>query len=101
MQEPASAARSARPATSWLLAQLAGRIVGGSPATVESLTDRELEVFRRLGEGQGTRKIANELHVSIKTVQAYCARIKEKLGIASGAILVRDAVRWVEQSHRK
>lgn len=84
-----------------ILAQLAGRLVGRPPATVESLSDRELEVFRRLGEGQSTRQIADELHVSIKTIQAYCARIKGKLGLASGAILVRDAVRWVEQSHRK
>lgn len=84
-----------------MLAQLAGRLVGGTPATVENLSDRELEVFRRLGEGQGTRQIADELRVSIKTVQAYCARIKEKLGLASGAILVRDAVRWVEQAKSK
>jgi DNA-binding NarL/FixJ family response regulator len=83
-----------------MLAQLAGRLVGGTPASVESLSDRELEVFRRLGEGQGTRQIAAELHVSIKTVQAYCARIKVKLGLASGALLVRDAVRWVEQTNR-
>ena len=84
-----------------MLSQLAGRFIGGGPATVESLSDRELEVFRRLGEGQGTRQIADELHVSIKTVQAYCSRIKEKLGLASGALLVRDAVRWVEQAERK
>ena len=84
-----------------MLSQLAGRLIGGSPATVENLSDRELEVFRRLGEGQGTRQIADDLHVSIKTVQAYCTRIKDKLGLASGALLVRDAVRWVEQTHRK
>lgn len=83
-----------------MLAQLAGRLVGGTPATVENLSDRELEVFRRLGEGQGTRQIADELHVSIKTVQAYCTRIKDKLGIVSGVVLVRDAVRWVEQQRR-
>ena len=70
-------------------------------STVESLATTELQVFRRLGEGLGTRQIADELHVSIKTVQAYCSRIKEKLGLTSGAILVRDAVRWVEQTHRK
>jgi DNA-binding NarL/FixJ family response regulator len=85
-----------------LLAQLAKRMVGGSATVatdfVEVLSDREMDVFRRLGEGQTTRQIAEESHVSIKTIQAYCARIKVKLRIASGAELVREAVRWVEQS---
>jgi len=84
-----------------MLARLTERMVGPNPASapgdVQSLSDRELEVFRRLGEGRGTRLIAEELNVSIKTVQAYCARIKEKLRLATGAELVREAVRWVEQ----
>jgi DNA-binding NarL/FixJ family response regulator len=82
-----------------VLARLAARAVGKPAAargTIEGLSDRELEVFRRLGHGQPTRQIAEELHVSIKTVQAYCARIKEKLGLPDGAQLVREAVRWVE-----
>ena len=83
-----------------MLSQLAGRLIGGNPATVETLSDRELEVFRRLGEGQDSRQIAEELHLSIKTVQAYCTRIREKLGLTSSALLVRDAVRWVEQTRR-
>ena len=82
------------------LAQLTERMVGQSPAkqpgNVESLSDREMEVFRRLGEGQGTRKIATEMNLSMKTVQAYSARIKEKLGLANVSELVREAVRWVE-----
>ncbi len=83
-----------------VLGRLAERLVGRSSAargTVEGLSDRELEVFRRLGRGETTRQVASELHVSIKTVQAYCSRIKEKLGLPSGAQLVRAAVRWVEQ----
>jgi DNA-binding NarL/FixJ family response regulator len=86
-----------------LLAQLTERFMGRPPSTpedsTESLSDRELEVFRRLGDGETTRQIASELHVSIKTIQAYCTRIKGKLRIASGAELVHDAVRWSE--HRK
>jgi DNA-binding NarL/FixJ family response regulator len=66
------------------------------PGSVELLSDREIEVFRRLGEGQGTRKIATEMGLSMKTVQAYSARIKEKLGLANISELVRAAVRWVE-----
>jgi DNA-binding NarL/FixJ family response regulator len=65
---------------------------------LEDLSDRELEVFRRLGQGEGTREIANALSISIKTVQSYCLRIKEKLGMGSGTELVREAVRWNEKN---
>jgi DNA-binding NarL/FixJ family response regulator len=87
-----------------LLAKLAERIVGRNqstqPGSVEMLSDRELEVFRRLGEGQANRLIAEELHLSIKTVQAYCARIKDKLGLANASELAREAVRWADQKNR-
>lgn len=52
---------------------------GGGPSSVADLTDRELEVFRLIGEGHSTRRIAEELHISIKTVESYQAHIKEKL----------------------
>ena len=91
-------------ANSDVLAQLTERMVGHSPArqpgSVELLSDREMEVFRRLGNGQGTRKIATEMNLSMKTVQAYSARIKEKLGLANVSELVREAVRWVETSRK-
>ena len=81
-----------------ILAQLAERMVGHAPGkptnAMELLSDREMEVFRRLGEGQATRKIATELGLSIKTVQAYSARIKGKLGLANASELMREAVRW-------
>ena len=87
-----------------LLAKLAERIVGRNqstqPGSVEMLSDRELEVFRRLGEGQANRLIAEELHLSIKTVQAYCARIKDKLGLANASELAREAIRWADQKNR-
>lgn len=85
-----------------MLTALTFRMAGHAPdqlaGNVEALSDRELDVFRRLGRGQTTRQIAQELAISIKTVQAYAARIKEKLQLASGAELVREAVRWVEQN---
>jgi DNA-binding NarL/FixJ family response regulator len=91
-------------ASSDLLARLAERMVGRAPPPPQGamaiLSDREIEVFQRLGQGQPTRKIATDLSVSIKTVQAYCARIKEKLGISSGTELMREAVRWVETENR-
>jgi len=66
---------------------------------VEQLSDRELEVFEWLGQGRTTRQIAETLRVSVKTVQAYCARIKEKLNLASATELLREAVRWHERTH--
>jgi len=66
----------------------------GSP--VEQLSDRELEVFQLLGEGYETRQVAESLHLSMKTVQAYCARIKEKLKLANATELLREAIRWNE-----
>ncbi|HMP90617.1 MAG TPA: response regulator transcription factor [Kiritimatiellia bacterium] len=63
---------------------------------IERLSDRELEVFRLIGEGRGTREIAESLHLSIKTIETYRAHIKEKLSIKSAAELARAAVNWVE-----
>jgi len=76
---------------------LAGEKIRGQSANrsaVELLSDRELEVFDKLGQGIGTRQIAEDFHVSVKTVQEYCARIKEKLHLASATELLREAVRW-------
>jgi DNA-binding NarL/FixJ family response regulator len=84
-----------------ILARLTERMMGASAAgTADALSDRELEVFRRLGSGHSTRRIAEELHLSIKTVQAYCARIKEKLGYEDAIELARQAVRWVDRADR-
>jgi len=70
------------------------KVVPDSP--LELLSDRELEVFRLMGRGQGTQQISDVLHVSPKTVQAYHARMKEKLGLASINELLREAVRWLD-----
>lgn len=70
---------------------------GSHPAersSVSELTDRELEVFRLIGEGHGTRQIAEALHLSVKTVESYQAHIKEKLSLRSGRELVQHAVQW-------
>jgi len=77
---------------------MAEKFVDGRPktsgSTIENLSDRELEVFQLLGRGYSTRQIADELRVSFKTVQAFCARIKEKLKLSSANELLREAVRW-------
>jgi DNA-binding NarL/FixJ family response regulator len=59
---------------------------------LSALSDRELEVFRLIGEGRSTRQIAEKLHLSIKTVETYQAHIKEKLSLRSGRELVQHAI---------
>ena len=71
--------------------------IGGASAIqsrISALSDRELEVFRLIGEGRGTREIAEELHLSIKTVETYQAHIKEKLSLRSGRELIQHAIQW-------
>jgi len=62
---------------------------------IELLSDRELQVFQLLGRGLGTRQVADQLNVSIKTVEAYRANIKEKLNLKGSAELVQHAIHWV------
>jgi DNA-binding NarL/FixJ family response regulator len=74
------------------------RFVGGNQVGEQSpiagLTDRELEVFRMIGEGRGTRQIAEELCISVKTVESYQAHIKEKLSLKNARELVQRAIQW-------
>jgi len=83
--------------------RITSQLVEGKPTAshspVEQLSDRELEVFELLGQGLGTRQISETLRVSIKTVQAYCARMKEKLNLGSATELLREAIRWNETKH--
>lgn len=63
---------------------------------LEVLSDRELEVFELTGHGLSTREIAERLHLSVKTIESYRARIKDKLHLDSGNELMKHAVQWVE-----
>ncbi len=84
---------------------IAKRLVRGRRATPDSplghLSDRELEIFELLGQGLGTRQIAESLCVSIKTVQSYCARIKDKLLLKNAAELLHEAIRWYHETHSR
>jgi DNA-binding NarL/FixJ family response regulator len=71
----------------------AGRKVHGK-FSFENLTDRELQVFRLIGHGRSTRQIANELHLDMKTIETYRARIKTKLGIKDATDLLQQAILW-------
>ena len=74
--------------------------------TVESdsyqkLTPREREVLQLIAEGHSTREIAEQLHLSVKTIETYRAHIKDKLRLRSGTELMQRAIHWVEtESHR-
>jgi len=59
---------------------------------IAELSDRELEVFRLIGEGHATRQIAEELHISVKTVESYRSHIKDKLSLKTGRELVQRAM---------
>jgi DNA-binding NarL/FixJ family response regulator len=79
-----------------ILEALSGRRPGAEGSPIESLTDRELEVFQLIGQGKGTRDIAETLHLSVKTVDVHRANIKMKLKLNSASELIRYAVRWTE-----
>ncbi len=68
----------------------------GSSSPIEQLTDREFEVFQLIGQGKSTRDIAEQLHLSTKTVDVHRSHIKEKLELKDATALIRHAVRWVE-----
>jgi DNA-binding NarL/FixJ family response regulator len=67
-----------------------------SMSPLEMLSDRELEVFRMLGQGKGTRQIAQDLELSIPTIQSFRNRIKEKLHLKTAPELVLHAINWVQ-----
>ena len=68
---------------------------------LEILSDRELEVFRMLGQGKGTRQIAQDLDLSIPTIQSFRNRIKEKLHLKTAPELVLHAIHWVQSDSPK
>ncbi len=72
---------------------------GGMGSPVDQLSDRELEVLQLLGKGFGTREIADELHLSIKTIETHRAHIKEKLGLKDAGEMVRFAIDWVAREN--
>jgi DNA-binding NarL/FixJ family response regulator len=72
-----------------------GKQPAGSP--IDDLSDRELEVFRLIGDGLSTREIADRLKLSIKTIGTYSEKIKEKFGLRNYTQLVKMAVYWSDK----
>jgi DNA-binding NarL/FixJ family response regulator len=85
--------------------QMLNRLVNGDDGTGDSpiagLSDRELDVVTLLGSGLSTREIADQLHMSVKTVETHRAHIKKKANLGSATRLVQFCVRWVEESKRQ
>lgn len=77
-----------------VLARLAAKPQSEGDVVLDSLTDRELQVFERIGQGFNTREIAKALHIDMKTVETYRLRIKEKLNLESSSDLLKLAIRW-------
>jgi DNA-binding NarL/FixJ family response regulator len=90
--------------SSGLQAAMARNVASGRKSAIISpvatLSDRELEVFRLMGQGVPTRQIAHSIGVSVKTVHTYHARMREKFRVANLSELVREAVRWCESETR-
>jgi DNA-binding NarL/FixJ family response regulator len=86
-------------------AQLAARYVGrrtlDTDGPVDALTDRQLQVFRLIGQGRTTRQIAETLSLSIKTIESHREHIKDKLTIETSVELARRATQWVESGENR
>jgi DNA-binding NarL/FixJ family response regulator len=89
----------------YLSRQMTSRMLGrfavgkkSGESDISALTDRELDVFHRIGRGETARDIASSLHLGITTIDTYRARIKEKLGLKSGTELHRRAMEWAQEN---
>jgi len=83
-----------------LASSLVSRFMHGAPdqpaRPIETLSDRELVVFRMLGQGKGTRQIAAEMEVTVATINSFRNRIKEKLNLKTSTELMLHAIQWVQ-----
>ena len=82
------------------LQMLAGGLVETPGDPCAHLSDRELQVFRLIGSGLGTSRVAKELHLSVKTIETHRQRIKHKLGLIRGMELTRQAADWMRSAAR-
>ena len=82
-----------------ILRTLAGGKADTRIAPTDGLSDRELEIFRLIGQGYKPSKIAQSMHLSVKTVETYRARMKEKLNLADADELLRYAIQWVNSAY--
>jgi DNA-binding CsgD family transcriptional regulator len=78
---------------------MVAKFIGGQTLETDSplkkLSNRELQVFRLIGQGRTTREIAGILQLSIKTIESHRSKIKNKLALSSSAELAQSAAQWV------
>jgi DNA-binding NarL/FixJ family response regulator len=74
---------------------------GAGADPVAKLSDREFEIFRLIGGGYKVSQIADRIHLSVKTIETYRARIKEKLNITDASKLLQYAIKWVSSDDKK
>ncbi|MFZ9038313.1 MAG: response regulator [Gammaproteobacteria bacterium] len=74
--------------------------VNGEKRDIDSLSNRELQVFELIGQGVSTSRIADQLNLSTKTIETHQAHIKKKLGLSSAHQLTQRAIRWVMEQDR-
>ncbi len=79
-----------------LLTKMGDQPVKGQDSPVQSLTDRELEIFQLIGKGFSSGLIADQLNLSVKTISAHREHIKQKLGLKSSGEMMRYAILWLE-----
>jgi len=84
-----------------LLQMLANGSVDTRREAYGQLSDRELQVFRLIGSGFGTARVATELQLSVKTIETHRQRIKQKLGLTNGTELTQRAAEWLMNAARK
>ena len=80
-----------------VVSKLARGELDQTPSPVEALSDREMEVFRMLGQGKGTREIAQEMNVALPTISSFKNRIKEKLNFKNSTEMILFALQWFKQ----
>ena len=83
------------------LHKIAENKAGSTKTQIESLSDREFEIFRLIGEGLKASQIAKQLHLSTKTIETYRSRIKEKLNLPNAAELLRYSIKWAKSQNRE
>ena len=83
------------------LHKIAGDKADTTKTTIENLSDREFEVFRLIGEGYKPSQIAKKLHLSVKTIETYRGRLKEKLNLNSAVEILQYAIKWAKSQDRE
>jgi len=91
----------------YLSAKMSGKMLqkyvgsSGKPmeTSIDRLTDREVAVLQLIGLGHGTREIAEQLNLSVKTIETYRAHIMEKLDLKNATELVKYAIQWVQSQY--